>query len=196
MQHIPLLHQCLTIAIEAHGIQTRKFSSLPAIVHELEVVKTLESIGFTDGTTLGAAMLHDSLEDCEVNQVPLIKSKISMVDASRTILDTVEELTFWQDSLESKPEYMERVAHKASLRAYVIKVVDRYCNLKDFIHNDTTTNTKPYAPIYAHKARSLVDAWKMERSTSICQWMGEQVAINLYDLVNFIENIYLNDGRL
>lgn len=189
MQHIPLLHQCLTIAIEAHGIQTRKYSSLPAIVHELEVVKTLERIGFTDGTTLGAAMLHDSLEDCEVNQVPLIKSKISMVDASRTILDTVEELTFWNDYLESKEEYMKRVADKASIRAYVIKVVDRFSNLQDFHHNDQTTNTKPYAPQYARKAQPLVDAWVAHRADAVKNWMGYKCVIPVDMMIEYIKDI-------
>lgn len=141
----PDLEQAIRLALEEHAGQTRKASELPYIVHPIEVTKRLSDLGVTDRLTLCAAALHDVLEDGEVTRASIEARFGSAVGR------IVAELTF-DESAGTKSDYLASFRER-SVQALVIKLVDRGCNVDDFVR------ARPaYAATYAAKAKSLFDA--------------------------------------
>ena len=89
-----LLEKITAFADEAHGTQTRKYSSDRYIVHPVRVMKTCSR--FTnDPALLAAALLHDVLEDTNVSAAAIKQFLLPLMgetDTQRT-LSLVRELT-------------------------------------------------------------------------------------------------------
>ena len=64
MKDSPVITAAKMMAGKAHEGQTRKYSSLPYIVHPIEVATIVESAGGTD-EMIAAALLHDVIEDTD-----------------------------------------------------------------------------------------------------------------------------------
>jgi (p)ppGpp synthase/HD superfamily hydrolase len=63
---MPLYQTALTLAVQAHAGQIRKHNGTPYIVHPIMVARIVEGAGFGEDV-VAAALLHDVLEDTEVN---------------------------------------------------------------------------------------------------------------------------------
>ena len=61
----PVVSACLKVAMNEHEGQSRKKSSVDihAVHHVIGAMKILQLVGIKDDITLGAALLHDVLED-------------------------------------------------------------------------------------------------------------------------------------
>src|SRR3954465_6830525 len=79
-------------ATKAHGEQRRKYTPEPYIVHPVRVMKLCAE--YTDKTTiLYAALLHDVLEDTDVDEQQMfsfLKSVMTTNEARETLLLVVE----------------------------------------------------------------------------------------------------------
>ena len=148
------LERAIRMALDCHDGQRRKASGLPYIVHPLEVVKRLSDLGVQRKPSehvLCAAALHDVLEDSDMTTSGLRAA------FSADVAGIVGELTFEGGSM-SKPDYLASLA-EGSIEALVIKLVDRACNVDDFLHSDPE-----YAPIYAAKASPIYAAIEARRA--------------------------------
>ena len=165
-----LLERAIRTAQESHDGQHRKASGLPYIVHPIEVMKRLSDLGVDRERgehVLCAAALHDVLEDTDITSERL-RDAFPM-----PIAGIVEELTFDPD-VQSKAEYMDSFTER-SVEALVVKLVDRACNVGDFLHS----NPK-YGRIYAGKARALYAA-VLARHEEIVGAFGSEAAARLRD---------------
>ena len=59
------LEKAIQFATKAHEGQVRKYTGEPYIVHPLAVMETVATVEHTD-EMLMAAVLHDTVEDCDV----------------------------------------------------------------------------------------------------------------------------------
>ena len=59
------IEKAIQFATEAHEGQIRKYTGEPYIVHPLAVMETVSTVEHTD-EMLMAAVLHDTVEDCDV----------------------------------------------------------------------------------------------------------------------------------
>lgn len=125
----------LALARRLHEGQYRK-DGMPYIQHPLKVCSTLISYGVEDDATLGAALLHDVLEDCH-EKLPLNgKELIADFNLSSEVIEIISTLT--KESGLSQQElsiYFDRI--KSNPKAALVKLSDR-------LHNSATLYAFPF----------------------------------------------------
>ena len=162
-----MLDRAIRIAVRCHARQVRKHvlngHRLPYIVHPIEVMKTVWTWGAGESNLLAAAVLHDVLEDSPITVKQLTKS------FGEEIAGIVKELTFDRKSDGDKRDYLGRFA-TASLPALVVKLADRYCNLRDCQATDPVR-------LESYRAKSeVLIAITSRRLPEISKRFGESVA--------------------
>ena len=117
-------------AAQKHSTQRRKDADAsPYINHPLALARVLATLGeVTDPVVLGAALLHDTVEDT--------KTTFSEIEArfGAEIANVVREVT---DDKELEPQIRKRLqietAAAKSPRAKLVKLADKVCNLQDIL---------------------------------------------------------------
>lgn len=117
----------LSVATQLHEHQKRKGGE-PYIIHPLEVASYLINLNIDDDNTIAAAILHDVVEDCDIQNpyTDLCKK----YDLSREVVDIVLLLTKSKDYKITDPneeKYYSRI--KTNKKALIIKLSDRANNL-------------------------------------------------------------------
>ena len=127
------LDKAIKFATKAHEGQTRKYTGEPYIVHPLAVMEIVKTVEHTE-EMLMAAVLHDTVEDCDVTLDQIA------FHFGHVVADLVEELTD-----VSKPEDGNRAFRKgldrehsaqASRSGQTIKVADLLDNTKSITAHD------------------------------------------------------------
>jgi len=168
--NIPLVNKAFTFASAAHGAvgQKRKYSGAPYIVHPVEVMVLVSGVEDHTKEMLAAALLHDVVEDTEIDQ--------ELIDGSfgTTVGALVDGLTD-----KSRPEDGNRAARKkidlenlAKQPAAVqtIKCADLIANTKDIIYADEN-----FAKVYMKEKRALLEALtKADRKIWSVAWKNVQ----------------------
>ena len=165
-----MLQEAIALAVKLHAGQYRDGDvhgcRIPYIVHPIEVMKTVWAWGAGDSTTLTAAVLHDTLEETSF-RLPELEGLFG-----NDVATIVKELTFEAEAGVTKAEYLQQFA-AASIPALVIKLADRYCNVKDFL----LTKLK-YAGKYLGKAAVLIEVAR-SRSHEIGERYGEETGAHV-----------------
>ena len=137
------------MAGKAHEGQVRKYSSLPYIIHPVEVATIVESAGGTDDM-IAAALLHDVVEDCEGYTFEMIADEISL-----EVAELVRGMTE-----ASKPEDGNRATRKEidkdflaqqSAEVQTIKYADIISNTQDIAVSDPK-----FAKVYIAEIKALL----------------------------------------
>ena len=81
------LDKAIQFATKAHEGQTRKYTGEPYIVHPLAVMEIVKTVEHTE-EMLMAAVLHDTVEDCDVTLDQIA------FNFGHVVADLVEELTY------------------------------------------------------------------------------------------------------
>jgi (p)ppGpp synthase/HD superfamily hydrolase len=132
----------------------RKYSRDSYIVHPIRVMCILIYHGIDDYDVLCAAILHDTIEDCNL-------SHREVIDLFKTIDDNIMDLVFELTDV-SKPEDGNIDARKAidcehlrkaSFEAKLIKCADMIDNLSDIFEHD-----KDFARAYLPEAANKIEA--------------------------------------
>jgi len=136
-----LLKTCISIAIEAHGNDTRKFSNNLYVTHPIAVMNLLSKmmaplyLGLAN-IIASAAVLHDVVEDTP-NTAKDLRQRLEPLNGG-VVVDIVEELSEVKYDEEGnrlpwvrrKAEHMARM-RTASNEAILIKMADCLDNLND-----------------------------------------------------------------
>jgi len=121
-----MLNRAILLAVNCHLGQHRKHAihgqRLPYIAHPLYVMQTVWSWGVVEPDLMAAAVLHDVLE--QSNTTPRLLAKQFGLE----VANVVQELTHVRQNGD-KSQYLETFA-RATIPAVVIKLADRYCNLR------------------------------------------------------------------
>jgi (p)ppGpp synthase/HD superfamily hydrolase len=136
------LAQALRFALEAHGEQKRKGTEIPYVSHLLQVAGlVLEHAGSVDQTV--AALLHDTIEDCDVAEATLRErfgaEVARIVRACSDVLegDSAEKKSPWK---ERKTRYIEHMRGEDAA-ARLVSGCDKLHNLRSMLadlHADGT----------------------------------------------------------
>ncbi len=121
-----IIGRAKVFAKKKHEGQMRKHSATPYFTHPLRVAKLLEQ--YTDDPmSLAAAILHDTIEDTGTTYGE-IKTEFGGV-----VADLVAELTSdkVKKEKEGKSEYLAHKLNTISPKARLIKLIDRYDNVRD-----------------------------------------------------------------
>ena len=117
----------LSVATQLHQYQKRK-SGEPYIIHPLQVASSLLNHGIDDDITIAAALLHDVIEDCNIeNPYEYLGEKYHL---DKDVITIVLLLTKDKDYKQSDPKlekYYSKI--KENKKALIIKISDRANNL-------------------------------------------------------------------
>jgi len=150
-------------ADEAHGEQKRKYTPERYIVHPVRVMELCEKYT-TELPVLGAALLHDVLEDTKVGQKELhqfLQSIMTKEDASRTTSLVVELTDVYTKTAyprwnrrKRKRKESERI-QKTSGDSQTIKYADIIDNCKEIVEHDPD-----FAGLFLMECLSLLGVMK------------------------------------
>ena len=121
-----MINEAIQFATEAHKGQFRKGTTRPFILHPLEVGKIVSSMT-DDAEIIAAAILHDTIEDCEQISAACISEKFG-----ERVADLVQ-----QESEDKSKTWMERKTYTieklktAPLEIQMIGLADKLSNMRD-----------------------------------------------------------------
>lgn len=126
---IDLVRRAYLCAEKAHSGQTRR-SGEPYVTHPLAVAHILADMHM-DHQSLAAAMLHDVIEDTEVDKIEIVEQFGSTV---AELVDGVSKLTQFefQTQAEKQAENFQKmaIAMARDLRVILVKLADRLHNMR------------------------------------------------------------------
>jgi (p)ppGpp synthase/HD superfamily hydrolase len=129
-EHVVVLMRAMEFAARAHSAQRRKGEATePYVNHVIEVARLLaDATGGRDIDLILAGMLHDTLEDTDVNREEIAR------EFGEAVALLVEEVTDDKNlpKAERKRLQVERTPVK-SARAKLIKLADKTSNLRSIV---------------------------------------------------------------
>ena len=156
-----VIQKVIEFARQAHGDQQRKFVPEPYIVHPVRVMEICRQY-INDMSVLAASLLHDVLEDTDVNaeEMENFLRTIMKENQAKQTLELVIELTDvfikknypdW-NRRKRKQKETERLS-RASPQAQTIKYADIIDNSRDIVNvkND-------FAKKYLGECRAIINA--------------------------------------
>jgi GTP diphosphokinase / guanosine-3',5'-bis(diphosphate) 3'-diphosphatase len=160
-----LIQRAFTVAEKYHEGQKRK-SGDPYITHPVAVATILAELGMT-GSTLAAALLHDTVEDTPYKLEELRRDfgdEIAMLVDGVTKLDKVE----FGESAQSETVRKMVIAMAKDIRVLVIKLADRLHNARTWRFVSAASSAKKaretldiFAPL-AHRLGMNTIKWELE----------------------------------
>lgn len=162
---------------------------VPYMVHPIEVATILVECGIKNPMVLQAAILHDVLEDTDVNCMTLRKKFGSEVTA------IVEELTD-EPGLSGKERKDAQIRRAPALRweAAAIKVADKTSNLRDLLR--LTPNWRPDKfGKYAGSAGELIKIIDRVHGRAIPTRLFEIFWAAHKDALEFVSRIDARSGK-
>lgn len=125
-----MLDRAIKFAVDAHAGTERRGKGFPYIVHPLEAMSIVATMT-SDQELLAAAVLHDTVEDTEVNLDKIRKEfgdrVASLVEAeSDVFIDGLDETSSWR---MRKQAAIDRLAN-ASQEAKMVALGDKLSNMR------------------------------------------------------------------
>ncbi len=161
------LKKAFIFAQNAHKDQKRK-SGEPYIVHPVEVAKILINLGMEE-TVVIAGLLHDVLEDTNINREMIEKEfgkdVLSLVEA----ITKLEKLSFYPTEAYRAQNLRKMfIAMAKDIRVIIIKLADRLHNMQTLQYHEEEKQKKIaketleiYAPL-AHRLGVWDIKWRLE----------------------------------
>ena len=162
---LTLIEQAYAVAARFHDGQVRK-SGDPYITHPVAVATILAELGF-EGTTIAAALLHDTVEDTDYSLERLraeFGEDVALLVDGVTKLDKVQ----YGDAAQAETVRKMVVAMARDIRVLVIKLADRLHNARTWKYVSAANAEKKaretleiYAPL-AHRLGMNTIKWELE----------------------------------
>ena len=146
-----LVRSALMFARRAHAGQTRKDGRTPYLFHPVRVCNILAT-ELMPGPVLAAAMLHDTIEDCDVRAGQL--QAVVGIEVTRM----VQEVTDQQGSSAARKLAQLENAPFLTRGAAAIKLADKTANLIDMVERPPVGYTLEDRTRYAWHAEALAGA--------------------------------------
>lgn len=121
-----MIDKAITFATQAHDGQFRKGTTRPFILHPLEVGKIVASMT-EDVEVICAAILHDTIEDCEGITEEIICKEFSPRVASLVAQESEDKSKTWMERKSTTIAHL-RVAPK---EVQMIGLADKLSNMRD-----------------------------------------------------------------
>lgn len=121
-----MINKAIEFATKAHEGQFRKGTTRPYILHPLEAMDIVKSMT-NDETVISAAVLHDTIEDCEKVTRQLIKEHFGEKVADLVASESEDKNKSWK---ERKSATIERLK-TASKEVQIIALGDKLSNIRD-----------------------------------------------------------------
>ena len=121
-----MLQRAIAFATKAHDGQLRKGTMRPYILHPLEVGVIVARMT-EDEEVISAAILHDTIEDCEGVDANVLKEMFSARVAGIVSQESEDKSKTW---MERKSATIERLK-TAPIEVQMIGLADKLSNMRD-----------------------------------------------------------------
>lgn len=121
-----MVNKALEFATKAHSGQFRKGTKRPYIVHPIEVGDIVSSMT-TDEEIISAAILHDTIEDCEEVTKEILEKEFSSRVVYLVMQESEDKTKSW---MERKGATIDRLA-AANRDVQMIGLADKLSNMRD-----------------------------------------------------------------
>lgn len=121
-----MVQEAIDFATKVHEGQYRKGTDRPYIVHPMEVGKIVSTMT-QDEEIISAAILHDTIEDCEGVDVNVLKEMFSARVAGIVSQESEDKSKTW---MERKSATIERLK-TAPIEVQMIGLADKLSNMRD-----------------------------------------------------------------
>ena len=125
-EEIKMIKKAREFATKAHEGQFRKGKERPYIVHPIEVGDIVSSMT-QDAEVISAALLHDTIEDCEHVSRSLLAQEFSERVASIVAQESEDKSKTWMERKRSTIEHIRHASHEVQL----ICLADKLSNIRD-----------------------------------------------------------------
>lgn len=116
----------MQFAARAHRGQVRKGTEIPYIVHPIEAANIVSSIK-NDETLITAALLHDTVEDCNHITVEVIEAEFGSRVASLVAAETEDKSKCWEDRKAATIRHLK----EADETVKILSLGDKLSNMRD-----------------------------------------------------------------
>ena len=144
-----LLEKAHRLMLKAHGKQVRKTDGSPYIIHPMMVAKKLARLGFND-EVIAAALVHDVLEDTDMNEQQLRQ------ELGDKVVDIILPLSE-DKSLEwetRKKKYIQDVKN-GSPEIKAVSIADKIHNLESIIETYKTMGSDIWSKFNRGKEQKM-----------------------------------------
>ena len=121
-----MVNKALEFATKAHSGQFRKGTKRPYIVHPIEVGDIVSSMT-ADEEIISAAILHDTIEDCEEVTKEILEQEFSSRVVHLVMQESEDKTKSW---MERKGATIKRL-EKADRDVQMIGLADKLSNMRD-----------------------------------------------------------------
>ena len=165
-----LLDEAIVFATKAHEGQTRKMADTPYILHPLEVASIIATM--TDSEeTMAAGLLHDTIEDCDVDP-KVIKEKFGPRVSALVQSET-------EDRLSDRPPEDTWMARKAESLLMLKLTKDR--DVKILWLGDKLSNIRSFHRAYLRDGDKIWEGLH-QKDPKMQGWYYKTIAEYLSDL--------------
>jgi (p)ppGpp synthase/HD superfamily hydrolase len=180
-----LIDKAMLFAMTAHMGQYRKHIEIPYFTHCMEVMKRV-SMYTNDVEIWCIALLHDVLEDTVApEQLETTYKEIEERFGERIAKGVLECSREGGDHVSKKIKYDFLCSfHDKSMDSILVKIADRYCNVRDYTKQKGTYYAK-----YAVQAYPLFKAYLL-RDKAILEHNESQVINDLIELEGLMNDKY------
>lgn len=121
-----MIDRAITFATRAHEGQVRKGTSRPFILHPLEVGKIVSSMT-EDEEVISAAILHDTIEDCDGVTEEILCEQFSQRVASLVAQESEDKSKTWMERKSATIAHLK----VAPCEIQMIGLADKLSNMRD-----------------------------------------------------------------
>ncbi len=125
-EEIRMINKAREFAAKAHEGQVRKGTNRPYIVHPIEVGDIVSSMT-RDAEVISAALLHDTIEDCEHVSRILLAEEFSERVADMVAQESEDKSKTWMERKRATIEHIRNAPHEVKL----ICLADKLSNMRD-----------------------------------------------------------------
>lgn len=121
-----MVNRAIEFATKVHDGQFRKGTRRPYIVHPIEVGDIVASMTH-DEEIISAAILHDTIEDCEGVTVEVLEEMFSPRVASFVMQESEDKSKTWMERKSATIEHMKNAPREVQM----IGLADKLSNMRD-----------------------------------------------------------------
>ena len=128
-----LLDEAIRFAARAHAGQVRKMANTPYILHPMEVAVIISTMT-DDENVMAAGLLHDTVEDCDVDPKE-IKARFGARVAALVQSETEDKLSQRPPAdtwMERKEESLLMLRHTKDRDVKILWLADKLSNIRSF----------------------------------------------------------------
>ena len=184
------LNEAIKFATDAHAGQIRKMAMTPYILHPMEVASIIGSI-CNDEDLMIAGLLHDTVEDCDVDP-RVIKEKFGARVSALVQSETEDKLSdrpaaeTWQ---QRKEESLLMLEHTKDRDVKILWLADKLSNIRSFYREYLAQGEHMWQAL--HQKDPMMQGWYYKTIAVLLAELSDCAAYTEY--VDLVHKVF--DGK-